>query len=83
MVLYLLLRSGSVTKYKHVTGMNNSVRSLYFIRVRTIWPLDISKHYEFFQPEAAFFKINSDIIPAAMPRSSKRSVPSRKVGYGL
>jgi hypothetical protein len=28
--------------------MNNSVRSLYFIRVRTIRPLDISKHYEFF-----------------------------------
>jgi len=27
--------------------MNNSVRSLYFIRVRTIQPLDISKRYEF------------------------------------
>jgi len=28
--------------------MNNSVRSLYFIRFRTIRPPDISKHYEVF-----------------------------------
>jgi hypothetical protein len=76
-VLYLLLRSGSVTNYKHVTGIKNWVWSLYFIHFHTFRPLDIPKNYEFVHSfKRHFFRISFYIIPASTPRSSKWSAPS-------